>query len=402
VLLKATRARTSTWLLALGPVVGLGLLLAAIVAFDPVSRLDDSPPVESVAVERTVLEPDRIVVHVRNDGAGPVTIAQVTVDDAFRAHTASPRTLDRLGTATVTIPYPWEEGVRLHLALLTSTGVGIPHEIEAASLTPSLDLGSLADYALLGLIIGVVPVALGLLWLPALRRASAEAVRFFLALTVGLLAFLLAETAVEGIELGQEAPSSLNGAGLFALGFLAVVVVMAWMQGALQRAASADDRAGGGEAPGVPLGGLGLAYLVAVGIGLHNLGEGLAVGAAVAAGEVALGTSLVVGFAAHNTTEGLAVAAPLANPGRRFPFRHLVALALVAGVPTVAGAWTGAFVTTPAWSALAFGVAAGAIAQVAWSVGRMVVGRHGVGGTTAIGFVCGLAVMYLTSLLVVA
>lgn len=400
-LVKADRGRIATWLLVLGPVVGLGLLLAVIVWLDPVSRLDDSPAIESIVVERTVLEPDRIVVHVRNNGAGPVTIAQVMVDDAFWANMASPRTLDRLGTATVTIPYPWEEGVPLHIALLTSTGVRIPHEIVSPSLTPSLDAGSLADYALLGLLIGVIPVALGLLWLPALRRASAGAVRFFLALTVGLLAFLLAETVVEGIELGREAPSSLNGAGLFAVGFLAVVVLMAWTQGAIHRAATSGQEAEPGSYA-VPLGGLGLAYLVAVGIGLHNLGEGLAVGAAVAAGEVALGTSLVVGFATHNTTEGLAVAAPLASPDRRFPLHHLVALALVAGAPTVVGAWGGAFVTTPAWSALAFGVAAGAIAQVAWSVGRTVVGRQGVAGTTAVGFVSGLAVMYLTSLLVAA
>ena len=144
--------------------------------------------------------------------------------------------------------------------------------------------------------------------------------------------------------------------------------------------------------------GLGLAYLTAAGIGLHNLGEGLAVASAVATGEVALGTALLVGFAAHNTTEGLAIASPLgaaASPAGR----HLVALAVVAGGPTVLGAWAGAFAVTPAWAALAFGVAAGAIASVLWAVGRTLVAEGGLDGPVAAGFAVGVVSMYATGLL---
>ena len=152
--------------------------------------------------------------------------------------------------------------------------------------------------------------------------------------------------------------------------------------------------------------GLGLAYLVAVGVGLHNLGEGLAVSSAIAAGEVALGASLVVVFAAHNTTEGLAIASPLgagATDERGVPALkawHFVALVAVAGGPAVIGAWIGAFAVTATYAALAFGVAAGALAQVVWAVGRTLVGQgEGVSGPVAGGFACGVAAMYLTALL---
>ena len=357
---------------------------------DPVGHLHDVPPVDAIAVERTVLEHGVIRLHVRNDGTAPVTIAQVIVDDAFWQHTADPRTLGRLGTATVTVAYPWEEGQPLDMALVTSTGVRIPHEVAVASLTPKLGVHALGDYAVLGVAIGVVPVAVGLLWLPALRRASAGWARFFLAFAVGLLAFLLVETVAEGLAQASEAPARLRGVEVFAVGFAAVLAAMAGLSRALAGRV-----------------GLGLAYLVAVGVGLHNLGEGLAVSSAIAAGEVALGASLVMGFAAHNTTEGLAIASPLGGGAADEPERaprvrawHFVALVAVAGGPAVLGAWIGAFAVTPTWAALAFGVAAGALAQVVWAVGRTLAGPgEGVSGPVAGGFACGVAAMYLTALL---
>ena len=382
------RRAVPLWAAVAGPLVAAAVLLMILVRADPLSRLDQAAPLDAVAVERTVLDPGVIRLHVRNDGTAPVTLAQVMVDDAFWQHTASPRTLGRLETGTVSIPYPWEEGQPVKVALLTSTGVRVEHEIEAASRTPDLGASALGDYALAGVAIGVVPVALGLLWLPALRRARRGWLRFFLAFTVGLLAFLLAEAVREGLEQAGEAPARLLGVELFAGGLLLVVAATAWLSQALTART-------GGDGPG----GLGLAYLVALGIGLHNLGEGLAVASAVATGEVALGTALLVGFAAHNTTEGLAIASPLgttASPAAR----HLVALALVAGGPAVLGAWAGAFVVTPAWAALAFGVAAGAVVTVIWAVGRSLAADGGLDGPAAAGFAVGLVAMYATGLLV--
>jgi zinc transporter ZupT len=163
--------------------------------------------------------------------------------------------------------------------------------------------------------------------------------------------------------------------------------VLTWVGAALNRKGSAMGA------------GLVLAYLIAAGIGLHNLGEGLAVGAALAAGEIALGTFLVVGFALHNTTEGLAIVAPLGTRSQRPSVWHFVALGAVAGAPTILGAWLGGFAFSPVWGALAFGIAAGAIAQVIWQIAKSMTGdKPEFRGSVALGFVVGLAVMYVTGL----
>lgn len=374
------------WVAALGPLFLIGVLVFLFVRLDPIGSLRAIPPVEAIAVERTVLDEGRITMKVRNDGPDEVTIAQVLVDDAYWQHQIGDRTLGRLESTSIRIPYPWDEGLPLNIALVTSTGLTIEHEIEAAAETPAIDGGTLLTYSLLGVYIGVVPVAVGLLWLPALRRAARRWIVFFLAFTVGLLAFLLVDTVAEGLELAAETAGSLNGLGLFSFGALGAVFALTafgrWLEG----------RAG--EASG-----LALAYLVAAGIGLHNMGEGLAVGAALAAGEIALGTFLVVGFALHNTTEGLAIVAPLGR-SRQPILKHLVALGAIAGAPTIAGAWAGGFAFAPAWASLAFGIAAGAIAQVIWTVGRsMSSGRELTAPFGALGFMTGIVVMYATGLL---
>jgi zinc transporter ZupT len=391
----ARAARLPTWVAGLVPIVLLALLVGLFLVFNPIAGLREVPPVESVAVERAILEEGRVELGLRNDGPDPVTIAQVLVNDAYWQHAITDRTLDRLETATLTLDYPWDEGLPLDIALVTSTGAVIDHAIEAAALTPELDAATLGVYALLGLYIGVIPVAIGLFWFSALRRASKRWLGFFLAFTVGLLVFLLVDTVEEGIELAGETAATLNGLGLFAIGALGAVAGLLFVEEWLGR-----RRTGGGAqrgAPGAALTGLALAYLVAVGIGLHNLGEGLAVGAALAAGEVALGTFLVLGFALHNTTEGLAIVAPIGSTSERPALSHFVVLGLIAGAPAIVGAWAGGFAFSPAWAALAFGVAAGAIAQVVWTISRS--GRSSLfAGWGALGFVAGLLFMYVTGL----
>ncbi|MDQ3952303.1 MAG: ZIP family metal transporter [Actinomycetota bacterium] len=370
-----------------GPLALAALMVTLLFWLDPIGSLREVPPVEEVAIERTVLNEDEVVLDLRNDGPDPVTISQVLVDDAYWAFDVGDRTLGRLESTTLTIPYPWEEGLPLHIALVTSTGATVEHEIEVAALTPDSDSKTLGVYALLGLYMGVLPVAIGLLWFPSLRRASKRAIGFFLAFTVGLLAFLLVDTIGEGLELAGAAGAALDGAGLFAIGALTSLMALFFLEAELRRRASVQA-------------GLVLAYLIAAGIGLHNLGEGLAVGAALAAGEVALGTFLVAGFALHNTTEGLAIVAPLGREETRPGIRHLVALGALAGLPTIAGAWAGGFAFAPAPAAFAFGIAAGAIAQVVWAVARSMRGDESLTSRWgAAGFVLGLLVMYSTGLL---
>ncbi|MGH2751517.1 MAG: ZIP family metal transporter [Actinomycetota bacterium] len=389
--------RVPGWLGWLLPIVAIAALVALFVTFDPIGSLREVPPVEVVAVERTVLEEDVITLELRNDGPDPVTIAQVLVNEAYSSFEITDATLGRLETATLQIPYPWEEGLPLGIAMVTSTGVTIEHELEAAALTPEADGSTIVIYALLGIYIGVIPVAIGLFWYPSLRRASKRWIGFFLAFTVGLLGFLLIDTVAHGFELAAATAAALDGLSLFALGAVGAVAGLTAFERFLTR--RRDARAVG-RTQASPIGGLVLAYLIAAGIGLHNLGEGLAVGAALAGGEIALGTFLILGFAIHNTTEGLAIVAPLGPESKRPSLWHFVALGAVAGAPTIIGAWGGGFAFAPAWAALAFGVAAGAIAQVVWQIARGMSRDHGLAsGLGALGLMAGLLFMYITGLL---
>ena len=377
--------------------MAIAALVAVFLVLNPIGSLREVPPVEAVAIERTVLTESEMTLQLRNDGPDPVTIAQVLVNEAYTGFEITDPTLGRLETATMRIPYPWEEGLPLGIAMVTSTGATIEHEIEAAALTPQADGSTVVIYALLGIYIGVIPVAIGLFWYPSLRRASKRWIGFFLAFTVGLLGFLLIDTIAEGFELASETPAALDGLSLFALGAIGAIAGLAAFERFLERSRatqSSQHREGG------PIGGLVLAYLIAAGIGLHNLGEGLAVGAALAGGEIALGTFLILGFAIHNTTEGLAIVAPLGSEDRRPSLWHFAALGAVAGAPTIIGAWAGGFAFAPAWAALAFGVAAGAIAQVVWQIVRGMSREHGLASSLgALGLMAGLLFMYITGLL---
>jgi zinc transporter, ZIP family len=147
------------------------------------------------------------------------------------------------------------------------------------------------------------------------------------------------------------------------------------------------------------------ALLIAVGIGLHNFGEGLAIGSAFALGEAALGTLLIIGFTLHNTTEGLAIVAPLARDKQHVSLWELVKLGLIGGAPTIAGAWLGGFVYSPVWSVLFLAVGVGAIAQVIAQIAKQMTRGHAASGVLTrgpvlAGLFAGVAVMYVTGMLV--
>jgi zinc transporter, ZIP family len=385
--------RVPAWLLGLVPVA---LIAAVAVLFAALGApgLEDrtGPPIEELAVERTVLRPGEIELTVRNDGSDPVGIEQISVSDSYVAFTASDPEVGRLESSTVTIPYPWIEGESYDIIILTSTGATIEHEIPSAAETAQADLSFFALMALLGLYVGVIPVGMGMLWLPFVRRVSQRWIRLLLAFTVGLLAFLAIDATQEGFEIAAGGAQALGGGALVILGglasFVALSAVDAWLSGRHQRTSA------GGAA------GAYLALLIAIGIGLHNLGEGLAIGSAYAAGALALGAFLVIGFAIHNTTEGLAIVAPLS--GERPRLRRLAALGLIAGAPAILGAWIGAAAFNPSAVAFLLGAGAGAIVQVIWQLVpsiRDAAGRA-LNPASAIGVLTGIVALYLTSLLV--
>ena len=389
-------ARLPAWALGLVPlslIAGAAALLALLGAPGLGDRR--GPPVEELAVERTVLRPGEIQLTVRNDGPDAVDVAQVIVNDAFVPFTASDgESVGRLGATTIDIGYPWIEGEAYEISLLTSTGGTIDHEIPVAAETPEQSSSFFALMALLGLYVGVIPVALGMLWLPFVRRISQGWIRLLIAFTVGLLTVLGVDAALEGLEIGAAAPSVFGGQALVLFGALAAYFALAGVDSYLSDRSLASGPAGAAK------GGAYLALLVAIGIGLHNLGEGLAIGSAYAVGALALGTFLVIGFALHNTTEGLAIVAPLAKA--KPSLTRLGALGLIAGAPAIPGAWIGFAAFNPTIAALLFGVSVGAIARVVWQLVpamRDERGRALYPGAVA-GLFAGMLALYVTGLVV--
>jgi zinc transporter ZupT len=353
------------------------------------------PPADTFDVRRVQFSPGEIRVLVRNPQPEDLTIAVVTVDDAIVPFTLDGgATLGRLRSRTITIPYTWVEEDPYLIGVTSSSGIQTTHQVPAAVETPEPGGRSAAGYALIGLLVGVVPVALGMLWLPSLRRADPRWVAAFMAMTGGLLTFLAVDALAEALELQSALPGALGGPGLVLLGIAVSYLGLTWVAHRLSRGRPAAER-------GAPLAGVALATMVAIGIGLHNLGEGLAIGTSFALGELALGTFLIVGFMVHNVTEGLGIVAPMAEGGRVGPGR-LAGLALIAGAPAILGAWIGGFVTNELLAVLFFGLAVGAALQVVVEVGRYVARRApgGLGsGWVVGGFLAGIVVMYLTGLI---
>jgi zinc transporter, ZIP family len=404
------------WLLGLVPLLILGAAIGLFVALDAPGLERNGVPVEELAIERTVLRPGEIELHVRNDGPDPVRVAQVMVNDAFSSFTQSRDELGRLQGGQIDVSYPWIEGQGYELVLVTATGATVAHEIAAAAESPAADLGFYGLMALIGIYVGVIPVAIGMLWLPWMRSVDARWTRFLLAATIGLLGFLGIEALLEGLELAAEGPQSLGGGALVWAGAAGAYLVLAgvdsWLRGRAEKEAAVDGEASveggvgtvvGGQAAGaggVVGGGYRAAFLVALGIGLHNLGEGLAIGSAYAVGSLALGAALVVGFALHNATEGLAIVAPVARSEARLG--KLAGLGVLAGAPAVLGAWIGASAYDPTFAGLMFGIGAGAIARVIVQIAPSIRDRTGqlLNPVAAGGALAGLAAMYATGLLV--
>ncbi|MGB6923784.1 MAG: metal transporter [Methyloceanibacter sp.] len=376
-----------TWLAL--PVLLLALAGTLLFASDPLRLLDrGAPPVEKLTFERTILDETGIHLKIRAGGSEPMTIAQVQVDAAYWRFTQEPvGDLAHIATAWLHIPYPWVPGEAHRVNVVTNLGTPFEHEIAVAVATPKPSAVELLPQALVGAFVGILPVAIGLMFYPVLRRASQRGITFILALTVGLLLFLLVDTLEDALELAGGTAAALQGHVL--------VIVVALMTFLALLAI--------GRRSGVPTG-LALATYIALGIGLHNLGEGLAIGAAFATGAAGLGTFLVLGFTLHNITEGIGIAAPLLRS--RPSLMTFVGLALLAGAPAIVGMWLGSLAVSPHWAALALAVGAGAILQVIVEVGAYLSrGRGGVAETLASpaaigGIALGITVMYTTGMLV--
>ena len=352
-----SRISGAGWLLALIPLLLLGLILTYIVITGGGLAQLAGPPVEQIAIQRITLpQPGLILVEVVNDGPQEVTIPQLLVDDAYWSFTAEPsNTIPRFGRATFSIPYPWVEEETHIVRLITKIGATFDAEIGVAVESPQPDISLFIRYGLIGIYVGIVPVLLGMLWYPFLRRLSRHAMNFVLALTVGLLIYLAVGTWLDAVEFASELPAFWQGVPmvtLIALITLGVLLVVG------------SRRRGAERTP------LEVSYLIALGIGLHNLGEGLAIGASFGLGEAALGTFLILGFTLHNITEGIGIVSPIVR--KRPQLTHFALLILLAGGPAVLGMWIGGFAFNPVLATIFLAIGIGAILQVIWEVGKLI------------------------------
>jgi zinc transporter ZupT len=379
------------WVLGIIPLALLVLMIIAFLTLNPLASFTGAfPPLEALSVQRvTFPEPGQIRLEVINGGPDPVTIAQVLVDDAYWQFEITPgNELGRLEIATIDLMYPWVDGEPLPIVLITATGVTFEAEVDVAVESPQTGTGTIVAYGLLGIYVGVIPVILGMLWFPFMRQIDRKWMNAILALTIGLLLFLFVDTVLEAIEIAEEMPGVFQGIPVVFLGTLLSL-------GVLLVVGQRRD----GNSP------LAIATLLALGIGLHNLGEGLAIGAAFATGAAALGSFLVIGFTLHNITEGVGIAAPLLR-GERPSLRTFFLLALLAGGPAILGTWIGGFAFNPFLATLFLSIGAGAILQVIWEVGKLLMREAQHNAQPALswlnfgGLTMGILVMYLTAFLV--
>ncbi|HEX6067631.1 MAG TPA: divalent cation transporter [Nitrososphaera sp.] len=374
------------------PLVILGAMIGFLL-WPGNSFLNFGTPLPEITVERIEFGERLIIAHIRNTGPETIDVAQADVNDRIRAAAIEPsKTLDRYGAARVVIPYDWNEGQPYEIGITTSDGTRFAGGVEAATMTPRPDAGQVSLLALLGTYVGIIPVMIGLLWLPFLRQLSQGKYMFFLSLTAGLLLFLGIDAVVEANEISAATVAgSIGGAAL-----IATVAVISFL-GLLYISERLVERSPVQKA--TITGASSVALMIAVGIGLHNLGEGLAIGGAMVAGEVALSTFLIIGFTLHNTTEGLAIVAPVARQKPRIAF--LALLGFIAGAPAIAGAWIGGFIASPIASVVFLAVGAGAVFQVVYAIFKFAGGKQKfLSGPVVGGIAAGMLIMYLTALLI--
>ncbi len=388
---QPTRLSLRTFGLLLLPIILLAGVIALFLSTGGGLTLDSAAPVESLAIERYVLHPKSIDLYVRNTGPDELTISQVVINAAVWPFSVEPSpTIPRLGTAIVHLDYHWVYGEAYAVTLFSSNAVAFNGEIPVAFTTPQPTSSTFWGFTLIGLYVGVIPVFLGIFWFPALRQLGRRTMTFLMAATAGLLVFLGLDTLAEALEFANEVPASFQGIGLIGIGAVATFLL-------LDAISKRQTEITGNETGRR----LAVASMIAVGIGFHNLGEGLAIGAAYNVGEIALGTFLVVGFIIQNITEGLGIIAPVLHdrPG----IGRLASMGLIGGGPAILGAWIGGYIPSPFLAVLFLAIGAGAIFEVIYEIAKLIqkdTVKQSMPFTVFSGVLTGMMLLWVTGLLI--
>jgi len=387
----AKRFTFQTFILLLIPIILLAGVIVLFLSTGGGLRLESPAPVENITVENYVLRRNNIDLHIRNTGPREITIASVIINEAVMPFSVTPGvTVPRLGRADIHINYAWTQGEAYGITIFTSNAIRFALDIPVAFETPQPSGRTFWGFTLIGLYVGVIPIFLGIFWFPALRQLGRRTMTFLMAATAGLLIFLGLDTISEALEVAAEVPSAFQGIGLIGIGAVATFLLLdAVSKRQTEITGSESERR------------LAVAMMIAIGIGFHNLGEGLAIGAAYNVGEIALGTFLVVGFIIQNITEGLGIIAPVLRD--RPSLGRLGMMGLIGGGPAVLGAWIGGYTPSPFLAVLFLAIGTGAIFEVVYEIAKLIqkdTARESMPMTVFSGVVTGMLLLWVTGLLI--
>jgi len=378
-------------LLALPVILLAGIIALFLVTDGAGLRVEPVVPIEAVTFERTILHPGAIEFHIRNNSPQEITIAAVNINDAIWSFDAMPSpAIPRLGYATIAVKYDWVKGEAYEATLFSSNSIPFRTSIVAAAETALPTGKSLLSFTLIGLYVGVIPVFLGLFWFPVLRKLGPHWMMFLMAITAGLLVFLGVDATNEALEQAKQVGGPFQGVGLTGIGIVVTVLLL----NAISRGQATTGRSDADQR-------LAVAFMIAVGIGLHNLGEGLAIGAAYTVGAAALGTFLVIGFIIQNITEGLGIIVPVLKD--RPALGKLAVMGLIGGAPAIVGAWIGGLVYSQVLAVLFLAIGAGAVFEVVYEIARLIqkdTARRPMPLTVFSGVTVGMLMLYVAGVLI--